>query len=163
MSFNFDGYTVRPVTPKDREYIDLLIQADPWHRDKMTADFFLSLKPGEDAWALEDAQGEIVFYFKTTVAARIDIQFAPIPRRETMLGLMRGLAWLEARLVSNRFRELFFDPQGPELAEFAKRRMGFVEAQPTLVRNLSLSRFSELEIRPVERLSTNRPERDGTG
>ena len=32
------------------------------------ADFFLKPEPGEDAWALEDHQGMIVFYFKTATA-----------------------------------------------------------------------------------------------
>lgn len=163
MSFTFDNYTVRPVERRDASYIKELIAGDPYHRDKMTAEFFLKLKPGEDAWALEDRQGKIIFYFKTTVAARIDIQFTPISKHETMYGLMRGLAWLEARLVNNRFRELFFDPQGPELAEFAKRRLGFVEAEPVLVRPLMRLEDYGLTVGHVESLSTSGPERDGTG
>lgn len=136
--FTFDGYTVRSVESRDSDYINQLIEADPYHRGRMTAEFFTQLLPGEDAWALEDPLGRVLFYFKTSVACRIDIQFAGQSKHENMFGLLRGMAWLEGVLVRNRFRELFFDPDGPELAQFAKRRLGFVEATPKLIKYLGL-------------------------
>src|SRR5258708_34626599 len=74
--FTFDGYTVRPATEKDRPYLQLQIDADPFHGGRMTADFFLKLQPRGNSWALENADGRSVFYFKTPTAARIPIQRA---------------------------------------------------------------------------------------
>ena len=50
---------------------ETIIEADLFHAETMTPDFFLNLKPGEDAWALEDEQGKVLFYFKTQTAVRL--------------------------------------------------------------------------------------------
>lgn len=128
--FTFDGYTVRPVSERDRVYLDLLITADPYHADRMTPDFFLDLGPGEDAWAMEDEDHRIVFYFKTATVVRVAIQFADWgshrARNRNQRALTKGLRWIENLLRQNRFTEMIFDSEGPELRQFAGRRMGFV-------------------------------------
>jgi len=140
--FHFDGYTVRPIGEKDRQYLESLIAADPYHRDSMTADYFLKLLPGEDGWALEDDQGQVIFYFRTHVCCRIAIQFQPVTtradRHRNASALERGLRWIETRLRGNNFREIVFDTKGPELEEFAKTRLGFVDA-PLLSRTIQVS------------------------
>lgn len=127
--FHFDNYVVRPVEERDRVYLDSLIEADQYHRDQMDADFFLNLKPGEDAWALEDEQGKVLFYFKTQTAVRLSMQFAQAETSEAKVrnrvALMKGLAWIEAQLRANSFREILFQTDAPELTAMAKRRMGF--------------------------------------
>jgi hypothetical protein len=129
--YSFDGYTVRPVTEQDRAFLELLIESDDYHREQMTADFFLKLQPGEDAWAIEDEEHRVVFYFKTSTVVRIAIQFAASQtlgdRRSNQCALMRGLRWIEGMFRVNRFTEIVFDTEGPELARFATRRLGFVE------------------------------------
>ena len=129
--FSFDGYTVRAVGEKDRAFLELLIESDDYHRGRMDADFFLKLQPGEDAWAMEDEEHRVVFYFKTSTAVRIAIQFAAAitmgDRRSNQSALMRGLRWIEGMFRVNRFTEILFDTEGPELARFAKRRLGFTE------------------------------------
>lgn len=129
--FSFDGYTVRAVGEQDRVFLELLIESDDYHRGRMDPDFFLRLEPGEDAWAMEDEEHRVVFYFKTSTAVRIAIQFAAAvtmgDRRSNQSALMRGLRWIEGMFRVNRFTEILFDTEGPELASFAKRRLGFVE------------------------------------
>ena len=131
--FKFDGYTVRPLTEQDRAYLDLLIDADEYHRGRMDADFFLKRQQGEDAWALEDQHGQIVFYFKTTTAVRLAIQFrpssSPADRLRNAAAMMRGLRWIEGVLRSNGFREMVTDTEGPELRNFLKKN-GWVLQRP---------------------------------
>jgi len=139
--FTFDGYTVRPATEKDRPYLQLQIDADPLHRGRMTADFFLKLQPGEDSWALENEEGRVVFYFKTSTAVRMAIQFTTeedhTRKLENRVALMKGLRWIEGIFRANRFREIIFDTEGVELANFAKRRLGFREACGLLSRMIT--------------------------
>lgn len=142
--FVFDGYLVRPVTEQDRPFLEMQIKADEYHREWMDADFFLKCKPGEDAWALEDQTGRVIFYWKTQVAARIFIQFTAGQEWETKFrnldALLKGLAWLEAKLTYNNFREIIFDTQNPPLERFAKNRLGFVQSAPTLKKMLDTIR-----------------------
>jgi hypothetical protein len=123
--FYFDEYKVRPVGEKDREYLTHLITADPFHADRMTADFFLHLLPGEDAWAIEDRKGTVLLYFKTQTAVRLSVQFTEQTPEVNRAVLSKGMAWIEAMLIQNRFREVIFDTMGPQLRAMAKRRLGF--------------------------------------
>ena len=137
-TFTFDGYTVRPLDERDRPYLDIQIEADDFHRGRMTSDHFLQLQPGEDAWAIEDEQGRVVFYFKTATAVRLSIQFPSIEgagdKARNREGMLKGLAWIEGIFRANGFREILFDTEGIELANFAKRRLGFTEATGLLSR-----------------------------
>jgi hypothetical protein len=139
--FHFDQYVVRPVAEQDRVYLDSLIDADQYHHDRMDADYFLKLKPGEDAWALEDEKGNVLFYFKTQTAVRLSMQFAQAEtsadKTRNRIALLKGLAWIEAQLCANSFRELLFQTDAPELTAMAKRRMGFREVSG-LVRDIGL-------------------------
>lgn len=137
--FTFDEYIVRPISERDREYLATLIEEDEFHKDRVTPDFFLNLVPGEDAWAVEDQQGQVVFYFKTETAIRMSIQFAaktPEERKRNRDVLTKGLRWIEGMLQQNHFREIIFDNDGPELKAFAKRRLGFRESSSELIRPL---------------------------
>jgi hypothetical protein len=139
--FHFAGYTVRPIEEKDRAYLDSLIANDPYHQDRMDADWFLVQVPGEDAWAIEDENGTVLLYFKTQTAVRLSLQFAQGEGREekyrNALALINGVEWITAQLRSNGFRELLFQTDGPELKEMAKRRMGFRESSGELVRGIA--------------------------
>ena len=139
--FQFDGYIVRPVEAFDRPYIETLIAADIYHCDLMDADFFLKPLPGETAWALENSCGIVLFYFKTTPAVRLAIQFTGNDthrqRAENSEALLKGLAWLEANLAAANFRQILFETEGPELTIFAQRRLGFVAEPGLMVRPIS--------------------------
>lgn len=164
-SFHFDGYTVRPITEQDRPYLQLQIDADDYHRHKMDADFFLKLKPGESAWALEDEQGLIVFYFKNVPVVRMHIQFAVDDRleakRRNIDALSRGLAWIMGIFRVARFREIITDPDGPELSLFLRRRLGFVDAPRLLWTAVSLGSEPKMEPEPLGTVPTDRLERAG--
>ena len=139
--FRFDDYVVRPMCERDRVFLDSLIEEDAYHMGRMTPDFFLHLVPGEDAWAVEDLQGNLIFYFKTQTAVRLSIQFSAgkttEERRRNRDAMTKGLAWIEGMLQQNHFREIIFDTEGPELKAFAKRRLGFRESLSELVRGVS--------------------------
>lgn len=139
--FHFDNYVVRPTEERDRAYLSDLIQSDPFHADCMDADFFLTLQPGEDAWALEDERGKVILYFKTQVAARVSLLFSESQSKEdktrNRLALLKGMAWIEAQLRANSFRQILFDTRGSELAAMAKRRMGFRESSGDLIRDIA--------------------------
>ena len=141
--FHFDDYVVRPMSESDRAYLDTLIEEDAFHKGRMTPDYFLKLMPGEDAWALEDEQGNVLLYFKTQVAVRLSVQFAASETKEekhrNRLALLKGFAWIEAMLRQNSFRQIIFDTDALELATFAKRRLGFRESQSELLREIAPS------------------------
>jgi hypothetical protein len=129
------------VEEKDRAYLSHLIANDPYHKDCMDADWFLSLTWGEDAWAIEDERGNILLYFKTQTAVRLSLQFAQGESREekyrNAIALVSGVDWIEMQLRRNGFREILFQTDGPELKEMAKRRMGFRELPGELVRGVT--------------------------
>lgn len=164
-TFHFDGYTVRPVEEYDRVYLELLIQADIYHCDKMDADYFMKPQPGETSWALENACGTVLFYFKTTPAVRMSIQFTgndtPRQRADNAEALTKGLAWIEATLAAARFREMLFDTEGPELTLFARRKLGFVEARGLMVRTLSMPQATNMQPEALGTVPTNNTGREG--
>jgi len=163
--FTFGKYTVRPTGERDRAYLSKLIAADPYHADRMNADYFLKLQPGEDSWALEDKDGKVVFYFKTSTAVRMAIQFTETDslaaKRQNAAALIEGLAWVIGIFRQNRFREVLFDTEGPELHVFAKRHLGFVDAPGLL--SLALTSSAAIEIQPeaLGMVPTGRLERVG--
>jgi hypothetical protein len=133
MSYEFDGYSVRPIKAEDRAYLEILIESDPYHKDRMTPDFFLNPGTGSDAWALEDADGKVIFYFRTSTVVRMAIQFCGSStaeeKRRNRSALIRGLHWIESQFRRNRFTEVIFDTEGPELAAFSRRHLGFTPLQ----------------------------------
>lgn len=137
--FHFDNYVVRPVGEQDRQYMAETIENDEFHADRMTPDYFLDLKPGEDAWALEDEQGKVLFYFKTQTAVRLSMLFTEGKQKtKNRIALLKGLAWIEAQLRQNCFREILFQTDGTDLAQMAKKRMGFRESPGDLIRSIGL-------------------------
>jgi hypothetical protein len=159
-TFHFDGYTVRPVEPRDRIYLGQLIQSDAHHREKVDPDFFMNPLPGESCWALEDASGQIVFYFKNSPVIRMHIQFTD-RRRQNMSGLLKGLAWIEGIFRASLFREIIFDVDGPELQAFAKRRLGFVDARNLLSRMIAPFDTPNIQPEDLGTVPTNNTGREG--
>lgn len=149
-TFTFGGYLVRPVTERDRAYLKECIARDKYHRERMTPDFFLKLKPGQDAWALEDKSGKVVFYFRTDTAVRFHVQFTDADtlaaKRRNSMGMIEGLAWLVGVLRQNHFHELITELDSPELQVFAKRHLGFKERAGEY--SLALRSPAALEMQP---------------
>jgi hypothetical protein len=134
--FRFGRYIVRPVEEREREYLQQITSADPYHHGVMDADFFLKLLPGEAAWAVEDQLGNVALYFKTQNVARISLQFTGDNRELNREVLSEGMEWLEGMLVQNRFHQMIFDTKGRELRLMAKRRLGFKDSTEELVKAL---------------------------
>ncbi len=136
--FQFDGYTLRQTTERDRALLDGWIAADPFHAGRVLPDFFLKNLPGEDSWALEDSSGHVVFYFKTQTATRIHIQFGPAEsdaeRDRNRIAMTKGLAWLENVLSANNFREILFESQNRPLRILATHGLGFTASRGELSR-----------------------------
>lgn len=109
--------------------------------------------------------GRVVFYFKNSPAVRMSIQFTAETglqgKRRNMAGLIKGLAWIEAIFRASRFREILFDVDGPELKEFAKRRLGFTGASDLLSRTISPYEGKESQPRTVGTVPTGELERAG--
>jgi hypothetical protein len=164
-TFTFDGYTVRPARETDRAYLSALIEADPYHRGRMDADFFLKTTPGEDSWALEDEQGKVVFYFKTITAVRLAIQFPQVngmaDRARHGAALLRGMLWIEGILRGNHFHELLFDTEGPQLRSFARQRLGFTETPMLLSKPLDTPKPPRKSPGAVGSVPTSGQEREG--
>lgn len=125
----FDNLVVRPCGERDREYLEDLIEADPYHNDGvLAADDFLKLLPGEQAFVVENELGYAVLYFKTATVVRVTMQFIETrnaeDRERNRNILLRGLEWLEGRL-RGRFRELVTQTDSPALTLTLKKRLGF--------------------------------------
>ena len=142
--FEFGQFRLRPAVEGDRALLEQWIEADPFHRGEVRAGFFLERAPGVDAWALEDASGHVVFYFKTEVAARVHIQFGPAEttadRERNRDAMVDGLAWIEGQMAANGFREILFDSRNPVLIRTAEKRMGFVRSPDDLRRAIGAGR-----------------------
>lgn len=127
---NFDKFNVRAVSEADRSYLAEVIARDPYHRHNMTPDFFLKLRKGEDAWAVEDDHGYIVMYFKTQTAVRFSCIFTrsnSLREKATNARVLRaGWNWLCQLLSHNGYREVLTDTQNPELEMFTKKVLGFI-------------------------------------
>jgi hypothetical protein len=149
---------------QDRAYLDTLIEADAYHKGRMTPDYFINLLPGEDAWAIEDEHGTVVLYFKTQTAVRLSLLFAqaatPAEKHRNRDVMLRGLAWIEAMLRQNHFREILFDTEGPELRAMAKRRMGFRETTGDLKREITPPKPQMIAVEPWGR-SPHELQREG--
>lgn len=138
---SFGNFTVRPLAERDREYLDRLIQNDPYHRDTVNVGWWYNNPPGENAWAVENEKGTVVLYFKTQTACRFSLQFVTEDKRTNWKVLSEGMDWLAATLTGNGFREIITDSNGPELRAMAQRRLGFLPASPeTLIRPLKETR-----------------------
>lgn len=165
MTFTFGKYLVRPVTEQDREYLKECIAKDEYHRERFTPNFFLRLRPGQDAWALEDENGKVVFYFRTDTAVRFHIQFTDsdslTAKRRNAAAMIEGLAWLVGVLRGNRFHEIITDPDSPELQVFTKRHLGFKELHGQLSLGLHTSAAVEMQPESLGTVPTDRLERVG--
>lgn len=147
--FTFTTYQLRPATEADRELCERWIEADPDHRGRVNADFFIKPEPGVETFVLEDAQGE-VFFFRMMRALRIDIQFGPSTsaeeRERTRLALMNGFDWLKESCGSAVIRQVIFESQVVPLVRFCEKRFGFQQSSHELVCGIAAPKpQSELE------------------
>jgi hypothetical protein len=134
-----NGYTVRLAGEQDRALLTEMIAADAFHADIFEPDDFIKALPGEQCFVIEDENGKVVLYFKTTPAVRIRIQFGASDtkseRERNRKAMIEGLAWLEAGLSAN-FRELIFDTRHRDLTLMAEHRLGFERSLCEMVKTI---------------------------
>lgn len=137
MAYTFEGLKLREATEADREQCEAWIAADPDHRGRVKADFFLKSSPGIECLVFEDKYGDPIFYFRQERALRIHIQFGPSETAEQIKrnvdGLAKGFAWLKERAAYSGFRQIIFQSTVQALVIFCKRRFGFAESKNELV------------------------------
>lgn len=147
-TFRFCGLTLRPAGV---EHSDVLVaaewtDADPDHREKVLATFWIEQQLGVDSYLLLDADGP-VFFFRaelppSRISATIHVQFPPTrpvtPNKEEVnacsknrervrRGMLEGLPWLERMLRQVGVREITFESEDRPLIGFAVRELGFKE------------------------------------
>lgn len=156
------NYSLRPVTECDRVLVTLWIAEDPDHRDRVEPDFFLKTESGKETYAVEDAQGFVVFYIKMTYLAmvhalRLDVQFGPVrtiaDRERNGEAMREGFEWLRTGAQGAGFREILFDSTNEPLVAFAKRRLGFCGASGELsyhVVPITPQTFQEKSMQPQQ-------------
>jgi hypothetical protein len=141
-----NGYTVRIAGEQDRALLDEMISNDAFHVGLFTPDFFTTPRPGETCFAIEDEQGKVVLYFKTTPAIRVHIQFGKHDTKDDRArhraAMIEGLAWLEAGVGEN-YREVIFDTRHRELILLAEHRLGFERSLCEMVKAIPIPRKEE--------------------
>jgi hypothetical protein len=136
-AFTFNELTLRPATEDDRELCQRWIDADPDHRGKITADFFLEGEAGVECMVLVDKWGQPRFFFRQQRALRIHMQFPPNTtseeRTKTREALTFGFGWLKHIASRHGYRELIFESTVVPLMNFCKNRFGFSSSPNELV------------------------------
>lgn len=131
-SFKFQGFTLRPAVFSDYSLAMVWVEADPDHRGKTPAEFWLINDDRTNSFVLEDAVGPI-FFFRTDrheTEVELHMQFGPTYRdyqlkRRTMQGMKVGLPWLEMMLAGAGYQELYFYSSSPKLIWFCQHSLAF--------------------------------------
>lgn len=138
--YRFGPYTLRMATAADAELCEKWIARDHWHKDKVSADFFLKEEPGIGCYVLEDHEGPI-FFFRTENTIRIHMQFdgcsAAATRERNREALLYGMDWLGMQLAAKGIVEMTFDSENPLLRASACKRLGFYKEPGELRRGLA--------------------------
>lgn len=143
----FDGYTLRKVTDRDRPALEAWIREDHWHNGVYDAEYFMGLAADESGelaadpratcYAIEDKRG-VLFFIRLSRSTRVNIQFEPEAtertRRRVSLALFKGMAFLEVALARAGCEEWIFDTESRELAAMTKKHLGFVDSPNEMVR-----------------------------
>ncbi len=143
VEYRFGPYTLRMATAEDAALAEKWIQADPFHRERVSADFFTKEEPGVGCYVLLDHDGPI-FFFRTENAVRVHIQFAdpglPSSRERNRDALRDGMDWLALQLAARSIYEILFDSNNPILRRMTEKRLSFVAAPDDLRRSLAPER-----------------------
>lgn len=148
----FFGYELRPVTDADLDLARECTAADEHHNGRIAPEFWTRQGRGVDGYVLCDDEGPVLF-LQMHRAVRLYIQFTPGITREARerirKGLIAGMNYLAVALGAVGITEVLFDTSSKVLAQFARARLKFTEAPPTLRR--SIQTFEpRLKAEPVE-------------
>jgi len=138
---------LRKLTEADCSKIEELIEKDPLHRGKGSADNFY--EPGTEVMAVEDGDG--VFYVQISRALRVRALFDVDPAKKSKNAkmLIKFTPCLAEMARQSGFREMLFATESKPLAEFEKR-LGFQESPNELVMPLAPLARADSEYNPKE-------------
>lgn len=112
----------RVVSEADRSQIEQWILADPDHKGRCSADFWLKPEEGIKQFAIEDALGTI-FYVRGENLLRLHIQFAPASeRRRTAKAIDEFTPLIASGAKKNHYKQLIFESVVSPLIKFLEKR-----------------------------------------
>lgn len=114
---------IRKANEEDRKRIAEMIESDPWHKDKGTADYFF--EDGSECMAVEENGN--TFYVRIARALRINAIFDPEKKSKNARMLIKFTPALAEMARQSGFKEMIFSTENPELANF-EERLGFLPA-----------------------------------
>jgi len=109
----------RPTNEQDRALIAEWIEADPDHKGRCNADFWLSHDKAEQ-FAVEDEQGT-VFFVRSEDLLRLHIQFSP-DRKRTAKAIDEFTPMIAEQAGRERYKQLIFESVFKPLIRFLKKR-----------------------------------------
>ena len=121
-------YNLRPVEKGDRSLLEEWIAADPQHRGRTAAAFFLAPEPGVHLFVMEH-MGEPVLFVRMAQALRLDIQFGPADteaeKAQNAEAMRRGFAGIKQMAFERHIRHIVFESEYVPLVRFCERELGF--------------------------------------
>jgi hypothetical protein len=112
---------VRRVEESDRELLDAAARSDPFH---LAAGLTGQHWAGKDTLFYEDELGPVVA-LKTTNVVRVDVQFLTQEKARNARALVAGFYSYVGILQKRGVKELVFNTESPDVAEFFQKRFHF--------------------------------------
>ena len=115
----------RRTEPSDLLMLSDWIVNDPFHREKLTPEFFLETKEGVSCYTIEDEHGPVAFMREEVEGedVRLHAQF-PAGRRRLMAAIDEGFPIILAEAREKGFRRIRFELENAALIK-AMLRFGF--------------------------------------
>jgi hypothetical protein len=125
----------RSVTEQDRTKLEEWIAADPDHKDRCKADFWLPAKEpdGIARIAMEDALGAALFV-RAEKCLRLHIQFPPEKWRNAK-SLIKFIPMIEADARKHGFSQIIWESTSDKLIQFTEQ-FGYRRSQNEIVKDL---------------------------
>ena len=117
----------RRTEPSDLLMLSDWIVNDPFHREKLTPEFFLTTGEGVSCYTVEDAEGPVAFMREEVErdAARLHAQFQfPEKRKRLTVAIEEGFPIIFTEAKARGFRQLRFEVDSLALIK-AMLRFGF--------------------------------------
>ena len=130
---------LRKADENDRKRIAELIEKDPYHAGKGSADFFF--EPGSECMAVEE-NGH-TFYVRIARALRINAIFDPEQKSKNARMLIKFTPAIAEMARQSGFLELVFATENPDLAKF-EHKLGFDAAPGDMTMTLAFPEKAEV-------------------
>jgi hypothetical protein len=149
------GFDIRPVTESDRTLCEQWILANPEHRGKVKADFYLKPEDNVQTFVVTE-NDEPLFFFRDEIALRFHMEFGPsfteAERDRNRRGLEWGIEWLLNMARGAGVRQLVTQSDSPELRKFCEKRLGFTTSSGEMFRWTSAPKPEEAQGKALQPL-----------